>query len=484
MKKTIENILQLERISSELEPTQEQRNQYLDKIRNYSNEFLNTLDSKKTFNNSIQESNRFKITGDKISIEQIIDIYKEEVVEKGIIASSGGHLGYVPGGGIYTSAISDFIADITNEYSGMFYASPGAVTLENELINWMKKIFHYPDSAIGNLASGGSISNLIALTSARDKHKIKGDKIKNSVIYLSPQVHHCIHKALRIIGLEDIVVHYLELDDHSKIDSKNLELQIDLDIKNGLEPFMVIASAGTTDTGAVDPLYEIGKIAQKMKLWYHIDAAYGGFFILTESKKHLFNGIELSDSLVIDPHKGLFLPYGIGAVLVKDKEAVFHSHHYTANYMQDAIGQDLPINPADVSPELTKHFRGLRMWIPLQLHGVKPFVACLNEKVLLTKYFRLKIKKKGFQIGPEPDLSVSYFWFPSTNIDPNLFNKKLLEFIHQDGSVFFSSTIIDEKFVIRIAILSFRTKLTTIDKALKMIEECLKKTKYSFDNIY
>ncbi|MCK5637355.1 MAG: aminotransferase class V-fold PLP-dependent enzyme [Flavobacteriaceae bacterium] len=483
MKKLIENILQLENISNELEPSQEQRNQYLDKIRNYSNEFLNTLDSKKVFNNSIQESDRFKITGDKISIEQIIDIYKEEVVEKGIIASSGGHLGYVPGGGIYTSAISDFIADITNEYSGMFYASPGAVTLENELINWMKKIFHYPDSAIGNLASGGSIANLIALTSARDKHKIKGDKIKNSVIYLSPQVHHCIKKALRIIGLEDTIIHYLKLDDHSKIDTKNLELQIDLDTKNGLAPFMVIASAGTTDTGAVDPLYEIGKIAQKMKLWYHIDAAYGGFFILTESKKHLFKGIELSDSLVVDPHKGLFLPYGIGAVLVKDKEAVYQSHHYTANYMQDAIGHNLPINPADVSPELTKHFRGLRMWIPLQLHGTKPFTACLDEKLLLTKYFRSAIKKKGFIIGSEPDLSISYFWFPSNNIDPNVFNKKLLEFMHQDGRVFFSSTIINEKFVIRIAILSFRTKLKIIDKSIEMIDECLTKTNAFFDNI-
>jgi len=482
MKKLVEKILHLENVSSELEPTQEQRNHYLDKMRNYSNDFLNTIDSKKTFNSSIKESDTFKITGNKKSFDEIIDIYKEEIVEKGIVASSGGHLGYIPGGGIYTSAISDFIADISNEYSGMFYASPGAVTLENELINWMKKIFNYPDSAIGNLASGGSIANLIALTSARDKHKIKGDKIKNSVIYLSPQVHHCIQKALRIIGLEDIIIHYLELDNHSKIDTKNLTLQIDLDVKNGLEPFMVIASAGTTDTGAVDPLYEIGEIAQKKRLWYHIDAAYGGFFILTESKKHLFKGIELSDSLVVDPHKGLFLPYGIGAVLVKDKEAVFHSHHYTANYMQDAFGQDLPINPADVSPELTKHFRGFRMWVPLQLHGIKPFVACLDEKLLLTEYFRSKIKKIGFIISPKPDLSVSYFWYPSDHINSNIFNKKLLEIMHQDGRVFFSSTIINEKFVIRIAILSFRTKLKTIDTSIKMIEDCLVKTRGFFEN--
>jgi glutamate/tyrosine decarboxylase-like PLP-dependent enzyme len=482
MKNLIDDISKLENISSELEPTQDQRNQYLDVVRDFANKFINSIDSQKTYRSSTKESEKLKISDKRKSIDEIIDIYREEVAEKGINPASGGHIGYIPGGGIYTAAISDFIADITNEYTGMFYASPGSVTIENELINWMKQIFHYPKTAIGNLTSGGSIANLIALTSARDKYKIKGEQIKKSIIYLSPQVHHCIHKALRIIGLEDIGIQYLELDGFSRINSDDLKKQIDLDKKKGLNPFMVIASAGTTDTGAVDPLYEIGEIAQKMNIWYHIDAAYGGFFILTESKKYLFKGIELSDSLVVDPHKGLFLPYGTGAVLIKDKEAVFHSHHYTANYMQDAIRNETPINPADVSPELTKHFRGLRMWIPLQLHGLEPFVACLDEKLLLTTYLRSKLTEKGFQIGPEPDLSVSYFWYPSSRVDTNLFNEKLLEFIHEDGRVYLSSTKINGKFVIRIAILSFRTKLKTIDKALEMIEECLKKTDNFFAN--
>ncbi|MCF6222200.1 MAG: aminotransferase class V-fold PLP-dependent enzyme [Flavobacteriaceae bacterium] len=476
MKKLIEKISKLESISCALEPSQEQRDMYLSKVKHFGNDFINTLNKQKTFISSKHISDKFKITSKKKTIDEVITIYKEEIAEKGINPASGGHLGYIPGGGIYTAAISDYMVDITNEYAGMFYASPGAVSLENELINWMKEVFNYPNSAVGNLSSGGSIANLIALTTARDKHNIKGDQIKNSVIYISPQVHHCILKALRIIGLEDIGIHYLVLDEFSRINSELFREQIDLDIKNGLNPFMVIASAGTTDTGAVDPLYNIGKIANKMNLWYHIDAAYGGFFILTQSKKHLFKGIELSDSLVVDPHKGMFLPYGIGAVLIKDKDAVFQTHHYTADYMQDALIDEAPVNPADVSPELTKHFRGLRMWIPLQLHGLEPFVACLEEKLLLTTYFREKIKESGFQIGPEPDLSVSYFWFTPSKIDTNLFNKKLLEFIHDNGSIYFSSTILNKKFVIRVAVLSFRTKLEIIDKALKMIDQCLEKT--------
>jgi glutamate/tyrosine decarboxylase-like PLP-dependent enzyme len=482
MKDLIQKLLKLENISKELEPTENQRDKYTGEILKYSNKFINTIDSQKTFNFSTHESDKLKINGEKKSITQIIELYDNEVAKKGINPASGGHLGYIPGGGLFASAISDFLADITNEYTGMFYASPGSVTIENELLNWMKNIFNYPDTAIGNLASGGSIANLIALTSARDKHKIKGERIIKSVIYLSPQVHHCIHKAIRIIGLEDIKINYLELDDYSRIKPDFLQKQIESDIKKGLYPFMVIASAGTTDTGAVDPLNTIGLIAKKFNIWYHIDAAYGGFFILTKEKKQLFKGIELSDSLVIDPHKGLFLPYGLGAVLIKDKEAVFHSHHFTANYMQDAIGSDMPINPADVSPELTKHFRGLRMWIPLQLHGIEPFVACLEEKLLLILYLRSKLKEIGFELGPDPDLSVSYFWYNSQKAEENLFNEKLLEFIHNDGRVYFSSTIVKGKFVIRIAILSFRTKLKTIDKALDLINECLVKTKRYFEN--
>jgi glutamate/tyrosine decarboxylase-like PLP-dependent enzyme len=224
-------------------------------------------------------------------------------------------------------------------------------------------------------------------------------------------------------------------------------------------------------------LETIGEIAKKNKLWYHVDAAYGGFFILTESKASKFRGVEMADSLVIDPHKGLFLPYGLGAVLVKDKAAVYHSHHYIANYMQDSVNTNNPTNPADVSPELTKHFRGLRLWLPLQLHGLAPFVACLEEKLLLTHYFRLRLIEIGFKVGPEPDLSVSYFWYPTKDDNENAFNEQLMQYIHDDGEVYLSSTRINGKFVIRIAILSFRTKIETIDRAMIMIDKALIKTK-------
>ncbi len=475
MQELIQQLKHLEVLSNQLEISEFEREQTLKQVSAYTNQFINQLPIVKAFNEARKPSCGLEINNIKKSLNQLLEIYQKEVVEKGIIAASGGHLGYIPGGGIFNAAIADFLAAVTNPYAGIFYASPGAVTIENEVIDWLKKVFNFPKSAVGNLASGGSISNLIALTAARDKHQIKNEKITKSVIYLSVQVHHCIQKALRIIGLEDVIIRYVALDENHKIKIDVLEQLIATDKANNLHPFLVVASAGTTDTGAIDPLDEIATITKKNKMWFHVDAAYGGFFILT-SKKALFKGIEKADSLVIDPHKGLFLPYGLGAVLIKDKEAVFHSNHYLANYMQDAQNDDLSYSPANVSPELTKHFRGLRLWLPLQIHGIEPFIACLEEKLLLTTYFREKLIEMGFKVGPTPDLSVSYFWYPF-KVAINEQNKQLVDAIHKDGSVFLSSSIINDQFVIRMAILSFRTKRATIDRTIEMIARCLKQTK-------
>jgi len=478
----LDKLNELHQKSAPLEPSAAERDDYLRILGNYSGNFIDGLTVRNAFSNSHPNTAKLKIDGVQKKLPELLEVFTKEVVDHGLIPASGGHIGYIPGGGIFLSAIGDFLADVSNEYAGMYFGSPGAVAIENELINWLKQLFYFPESAVGNLTSGGSIANLIAMTAARDKHGIKNDRIEKSVIYLSPQVHHCIHKALRIIGLEDVVIRELELDEQSRIRPDLLKKHLEVDKIAGLHPFMIIASAGTTDTGAIDPLNEIGDIAKMHEMWYHVDAAYGGFFILTERARSKFAGIEKADSLVIDPHKGLFLPYGLGAVLVKNKETLFHSHHYTANYMQDANNPDLPLNPADVSPELTKHFRGLRLWLPLQIHGIEPFVACLEEKLYLTDYFRAELKKRGFQLGPEPDLSVSYFWYPSKNADENAFNQKLIECIHEDGRIFLSSTKLNGKQVIRMAILSFRTKKETIDVCIEMIERCLKKTEEFFQN--
>jgi glutamate/tyrosine decarboxylase-like PLP-dependent enzyme len=347
--------------------------------------------------------------------------------------------------------------------------------MENQLVRWVADLVGYPATAGGNLASGGSIANLTAIATARDAHGLKGADFHRAVVYLTSQAHHCIGKALRIAGLGEAVVRSIDLDEGYRMRPDALEAAISRDRAAGLKPWLVIAAAGTTDTGAVDPLDRIGAIAHREGCWFHVDAAYGGFFLLTEYGRERLRGIELSDSVVLDPHKSLFLPYGLGVVLVKDARPMMATHHYFGNYMQDATRQASEVSPADVSPELTKHFRALRMWLPLKLLGLGPFRAALEEKLLLARYFRAEVARLGFEVGPPPDLSiVTYRWVPSGGSaeEADRINQRIVDLVRHDGRVFLSSTLVDGRFTLRLVALAFRTHRRTIDLALKVLTEC------------
>jgi aromatic-L-amino-acid/L-tryptophan decarboxylase len=433
-----ERLKELENLSRMLEPGATQREEVRNTVIHYTEGFLNHVEVLKAFVTSehkgagILES---PVSEDPVPVEEAIRLVYENVDTPGLNPASGGHLGYIPGGGLYYSALGDYMADIANRYAGIFFASPGAVRMENMLVDWMAGIVGYPQGYAGNLASGGSIANLTAIVTARDAHGIRARDIERTVIYASAHSHHCIDKAIRIAGLGEAIRRNVPLDDRYRIIPSELEKAIQEDLAAGLKPFLVIASAGTTDTGAIDPLTAIGDIARRHGLWYHIDGAYGAFFALTEEGREKLKGMELSDSIVMDPHKGLFLPYGLGAVLVKRKEHLYNSHYYVANYMQDATKAPEELSPAELSPELTKHFRGLRLWLPLKLHGVKPFRACLEEKLLLARYFYREVQLLGFETGPEPELSVVIFRYVPASGDTDRFNERLVEEIHKDGRV-------------------------------------------------
>jgi glutamate/tyrosine decarboxylase-like PLP-dependent enzyme len=478
----LDKIQQLERGSRALEPDATARTNTRERVVGYAEDFLNNIDSIKAYVQT--EDKGIGLLGSPIGecgidIEKAIELLRENVDRPGLNPASGGHVAYIPGGGIYYSALADYLADVFNRYAGVFYAGPGAVRMENMLIRWMADMVGYPADAAGNLASGGSISNLIAIVSARDACGITSSNITRSVIYLSRQAHHSIDKAVRIAGLGECVIRYIDLDERFRMVPGDLDEQVAEDREAGLNPFLIVASAGTTDVGAIDPLAEIGEIARRHGLWYHVDAAYGGCFVLTAEGKEKLRGMELSDSLVIDPHKGLFLPYGLGVVLVKNASALRESHRYSANYMQDAANQADEPSPADLSPELTKHFRGLRLWLPLMLHGVAPFRACLEEKLLLAKYFYTEVQKLGFECRIEPELSVVVYRYVPATGDADEFNRKLLEAVVADGRVFISSTVLDGEFTLRFACLAFRTHLSTVDTLLEVLGENVKAIKES-----
>ena len=468
----------LEKESKKLELSNSELDLLFSSTKDYTLQFISDIDKRKTYSNDYSSAAKIKepISEKPGHLPHLIKKLQQYVDKPGINPASGGHLGYIPGGGLVPSAFADLMADITNRYAGLYFANPGAVHLENQLINWVANEFGYPETAAGNLASGGSIANLTAIVTAREKFDINSENIKNHVIYMTDHIHHSIDKAIRIAGLKECPIRVIEKDKYFRMNPKRLYKCIQDDLKLGLIPFLVIASAGTTDTGSIDPLEEIGLIANKQKCWYHIDGAYGGFFILTEEGRQKLKGFELSDSFVVDPHKGLFLPYGLGIVIVKNKQDLYHAHYYQAHYMQDAYMKDVPLSPADLSPELTKHFRGLRMWLPLHYYGLKTFRASLQEKLELSRYFYHKIDSyPEFEVGPYPDLSVTIFRLIRKNKDLNLLNKLFIKAIHEDGRVFISSTEINGDVWIRLAVLAFRTHKNTIDKSIEMLIDCSKK---------
>lgn len=478
----LENIIQqLSTIEGEcrhLEVSAIERSHLLEETQSFAENFLQNLPQLEAYSDDgyerTEEDDFFNIDGAKSNLNKILPFIKSRVNHAGFNSASGGYMGYIPGGGIYESALGDYMAAVTNVYAGIFHASPGAVRMENALIRWAANLVGYESNSGGNLTSGGSLANLIAISAARTTHGIKGKDLERAVIYTTRHTHHSNQKAIKICGMEECPIHYIELDINYRLDATHLEIMVKEDIESGLRPFLVVGNAGSTNQGAVDPLDEISRIALENNMWFHIDGAYGGFFLITEYGKRKLAGIEKADSVVLDPHKGLFLPYGTGMVLVKDVRHLLAANSFEAHYMQDAREHQEEYSPAELSPELSRHFRGLRMWLPLKLHGLEPFRKNLNEKILLARYFYWKIKELGFDTGPFPDLSIVGFrYIPahSSLDDINQWNMNLVKHIHHDGRVFISSTFIKDIFVIRCAILSFRTHRHHVDLLLKVIGE-------------
>jgi aromatic-L-amino-acid/L-tryptophan decarboxylase len=472
-----QRIRRLELEARLLDPGAEERVLLRDKVVAYADRFLERIDEMPAFVMSEGEDSVLydsPISEGSTAPDEVLELLDRGVIQSGVNVGSGGHLAYIPGSNLYASALADYLAAVTNRYAGLQFASPGAVHMERILLKWMADLLGYPAASAGDLTSGGSIANLVGIVTAREAHDLKARDFPRAVVYLSEQTHHAIAKALRIAGLEEAVKRFVPLDRRHRMRPEELEASVEDDVKAGLYPWLIAATAGTTDVGAVDPLDDLADIAHRNGLWLHVDGAYGATFVLTEQGKRILSGIERSDSVVLDPHKGLFLPFGSGAVLVREGRHLLDAHHYDASYLQDkdALASGDEVSPADLSPELSRHFRALRLWLPLKLAGVAPFRAALEEKLLLARYFHERMRlEDGFEVGPAPDLSIVAVRYVPTRGDPDAFNRKLINAVQRDGRVFLSSTQIEGKFTLRVAILSLRTHLDTIEQTIEILRE-------------
>ena len=473
---TLERLAELEAASRALELDAAARAANTDAVRDYVEHWLETLPEKPVFmpDEHARQAGSLIVEEDPIGIEQTLQILAEQVDSSGQNITSSRFFGYIPSGGMYTGALGDYLAAAINRYAGVEFAAPGAARLENSLLGWLAREFGYPDSARGDLASGGSIATLSAMVAARQRHDVRARDVENTVVYLTRLTHHCLTKALRVAGLGECRTRLVPLDANERMDVTALDAAINADRAAGLRPWLIGASAGTTDLGTVDPLAEIAAIAERQQVWFHVDAAYGGAFMLCDEGRRRLAGIERSDSLIINPHKGMFLPTGLGIVLVRDGSALFDAFHARASYMQDmeGMGAEQARDACDFSPELTRPFRGLRLWLPLKLAGVGAFRAAVEEKLLLAEYFYDRIRAlDGFVTGPPPDLSIVAFRYQPQAGDPDDFNRRLFEAIRDDGRIFLSTTTLDGGFTLRLAILAYHTHRADVDVALDVIEE-------------
>lgn len=473
----LDRIRDLARAARSLEPALPERIHLRDAVDALAQRYLEALEAGDAYVDAPDPAAGLldlPITAEGASVEAAMERLERDVLRPGGHPASGRHLAYLSGGGLYHSALGDYLGAVSNKYPGIFFTGPGPVRMENMLVRWSADLVGYPATAAGHIASGGSLANLAAIVTAREAHELKAADFPRSAVYLTSQAHHCIEKALRLTGLAEAPIRRVAVDEGHRMRPDALEAAIGRDREAGLTPWLVIATAGTTDLGVVDPLEDIGRIAKRQGCWFHVDAAYGGYFLLTEHGRRLLAGIERSDSVVLDPHKSLFLPWGAGIVIARDVRQLVDAHAGSGHYMQDARAAGSELSPADISPELTKPFRALGMWLPLITLGTAPFAAALEEKLLLARYFYDEVQKLGFDVGPPPDLSVVGFrWAPdgATPAEADGLNRGIVDALREDGRVFLSSTELDGRFTIRMAALAHRTHLREIDLTLQLLGE-------------
>jgi glutamate/tyrosine decarboxylase-like PLP-dependent enzyme len=391
----------------------------------------------------------------------VLDYVGACIERPGIATTSPRFMGYIPGGGLFHSALGDMLAAASNKYSGFAPAAPGAVRIENACAAWLASVIGYPAESAGTLTSGGSMANLTAIVTARDA----GDADGGGAVYVTRFAHHCIDKALHIAGRGRAPKRVIPTDENYRMSVEALEQALEEDRRNGVRPWLVIASAGTIDTGSVDPLPEIADLCRRYRAWFHVDGAYGGLFALSD--RDLVKGIDQADSVALDPHKTLFLPYGTGAALVRNGQHLLDAFSASADYIEPFAETDVGPSPADLSPELTRHFRALRLWLPLQVAGIAAFRAAQAEKLALARYFHARLSEiDGWDPGPPPDLSVVAFRYRPRSGDADDFNERLIKHVQQEGRVMLSGTRIDGTFYLRCAILCFRTHLEHVEDAL------------------
>ncbi len=404
-------------------------------------------------------------------LEPLLDSLFDDWIPRSFTTPGPGYLAFIPGGGVFASALADLISAGTNRYTGVWQAAPVLVQLEANVLRWFAKWMGMPGSARGLLTTGGSQANFSAIVCARES--VLGTDLRDGVLYTSSQAHLCVRKSARLAGILPDRVRLVPVDANYRMRMDALAELVAEDRVAGLRPFLVASSAGTTNTGAVDPLEQIADFCEREQIWHHVDGAYGAFFHLCPELQPLLKGLSRADSLALDPHKGLFLPYGSGALLVRDGEALRAAHAATAEYLPPPPGHEEFYDPSQYGPELSRGNRGLRVWLPLQLHGVAAFRSTLLEKRELAVDAAQRVAAlPGVVMDAEPQLSLFAFhlsWQGADKDSENRATEDLLNGVNARGRVMITGCMVAGRYLARVCVLCFRTHQDRVDACVEDI---------------
>lgn len=403
------------------------------------------------------------------ALEPLLDLLFDDLIPRSFTTPGPGYLAYIPGGGVYPAALADFIADTTNRFTGIWAAAPALVQLEATALDWLRDWMQFPATTRGLFTTGGSMATFNAILCARERYL--GVDIRRGTIYTSSQAHHCVEKSAKLAGIAHDRVRIVPVDSQYRMRVDALVDAVAADRAAGLTPFMVVSAAGTTNTGAVDPLDAIADVAAREVLWHHIDGAYGACFHLVPDLRPLLTGLARADSLTLDPHKGMFLPYGTGALLVRDGEALRAVHASTAGYLPE--NQNEFYDPAQYGPDLSRGFPGLRVWLTLKMFGAARYRAALAEKRSLALWAAEQVAASpGIVMDAPPQLSLFAFYMEANDrAAEDAATRALIDAVTARGKVMITGCVADGRVLARVCVLSFRTRRADVELAVTQLRE-------------
>lgn len=407
---------------------------------------------------------------------KVLDFVMENVIPNSNVISHPKFYSFVPGPSNFISTMSDTLATGFNIFSGGWLVSAAAAELEIVTMNWLLKMYNFPVKEGGGIfTSGGSMANLTALVTAR---RLKcGDDFSKAVIYLSDQAHSSNIKAIRVLGFKKEQIRIIPTDFEFKIGLNKLKNAIAKDKLEGLQPFCFIASAGTTNTGTVDPLHDIADICEDENMWFHVDGAYGGAAILSKKGARALRGIDRADSLTVDPHKWFYQPYEIGCLLVKDASWLSNTFSEKPEYLRDIEGNESEINFYDYGIQLTRRLRALKFYMSIKTYGLKAFKEAVTYNIELTEEVEshMRSSREWEVISPATLAVINFRYNPiGANLSEkeiDTLNQQISQKVMESKEAVLVTTVLNKQVVLRMCLINPKTSMEDVLSTLQQCEE-------------